>query len=443
MKDTELTSRLFTLLREQSGVSRSYARMTGTDSARAARLAARIRDHMHPVAHVAALVTHSKNPDTGGDSDVGMSGTGSTAVVGLRGGASIGGTVGSIVPGIGTAIGAAVGAVVGAVAGLIAHQGSKPQRAAAAAQLLQQLRQLPADTSGRLLDIGKLGAPGAFLMMFQALYLAGRFCNDQGSKLLDHPSSMDKMSLGIIETARRAMQGILSTPPGTSINIKFRGADRDYGSWSFVNPGTDIGPVGIATRVFQPMLQAALQQGDFPGGAVTNSRNPDWLHVAALLADRLMFEIAPPSLSQQIATAPAVAMPGQYVQLGTQYASGVQYPPTTMVVSPSYPQYAGQVTPPPSTLVPLTSVSPGTGANLTPVQDSSAAFLQWQMAQQGVPAYSPSGAQLAQDIASGGVTATPQGPPVAKAGIGADLGSWGLPVLGLLLAGGIVMSVRK
>jgi hypothetical protein len=452
MRDTQLQARLTAI---------------GVPPARARELTRRIRDELHPIAHVAALHLVASSAAARG-----LHGTARGALPFAKAGASVGGAIGSVIPVIGTAIGTVIGAVVGAIAGLVSKQGDKAGRRAAAIQLLSQLRALPPTSTGRIFSIGQMGAPGQFMMMFQALYLAGGIYGDEGSKLTDHPTSMDNETLAIIENCRRMMQQMIMLPPGSLATFTRVGARMvEVGAVTFttIDPASD--PMTIAQRVFMPVT-AQYHSSVFGPANVEQgyATNPDYTHVMALLADKLQAEMLPQQLSTSLAQVqPVTLVPAPIALAGSQLAQQIANTGTTQptLVSPTYMQQPPSVMwqpaipnpsilptavmpppvpwgPPPGYILPAAAMPPPvpwgpapgyipTPSNLAPTQDATAGILQTLLSQQGVPMTSLPAQQLAADVASQGVQKTAQGPRAATAGL-ADIPTPVLLGAGVLLA---------
>jgi hypothetical protein len=389
----------------------------GVPPGRARALTAKIRDELHPVAHVAAIQLPRMTSR-------GLSGNTKQAVSY----ASTGAAIGSAVPIIGTA----VGAVIGLIAGFAIKKGQKAERRAAAAQLLNGIRSLPATYAGRLLPYGALGSPSGYLMLFQALYLGKNWMGEQGSKLYDHPTSMDNQSLHFIEDGRRLLLAMLSTPPGAPATMNFSGVagQGNVGPpYTFTNPGFPIDAPTFTQQIYLPALEESYRRGPWAGATMGDFNDPDAQKVFTLLSDKLLSDIVPPQMSTQLATnAPLTMVPTQLAQAGTQLAgqlANTGQQPT--LVTPTAPN---------AQPIPY-GTAPGyyaTPTSLDPTQAATAGILQTQLSQQGVPMWSQPAQQLAADVASQGVQRTARGPAPATAGLA------GIPTP-LLVGAGVLVAL--
>ena len=493
MLDTELEARF---------------RLLGIPAKKAAALTADIRDRLHPVAAVAATALRNKR-------EPGLSGNTRSSFSMASTGASVGKFVGPV--------GAAVGAVIGAIAGLAIHTGQKPQRRAASIQVLQQLRALPIDGVGRLLEYGSLGNPTGFLALGQALYLGAGWVNEEGSKLIDHPTSMDNLTLSYIDNAKRAVQAALASSapvmaqiskapttlaekfamardragmrgygnanldtnrmftrspdmyqsgnglgdyPGATVTMTLKGVGgTTIGPFSFVNPGLQASALDWATRVFMPMIREIRLHTAFSANADRAANDPDAIHVFALLADKLLSEFAPDSLSTTAATSPVASMPSNIVNAGYKIAgdvikSGITTPTLVTPVNqydPNVPYTLPGVAPPGVTYgtatrgpnqadynivgptptwikagntMPYVSVpyaaAPGsnyvvTPTSLNPQQDSTAGIMQTTISKDyGINLTSPDAQDTLAQVSREGVQKTQSGPV-------AGLPAWAIP----------------
>lgn len=386
MLDTELCRRLTEL---------------GIPHREADRLTAKIRDRLHPISAVAAVKLREA-AEARGNGAAGLAGTPRDALKYGSMGAQIGKVAGPW--------GAAIGAIVGTIAGFAIKKGHKAERAQAALQLLAQLRGLPTTMAGRLLPYGQLGQPKGYLMLFQALYLGKGWMKEQGTKLYNHPTSMDNMSLQIIEIGRRILQQLVSTPVGSQCSIDWPrpGGTGSFGSgYTFLNQGVPADAPTFFSAYYQPALIAEYQTSPWSGAAVANYTDSDAVHVLTLVSDHLLADLVPVAPSVALATQPIADVPTSIVAAGNTVAQQV------VAQNPSV------VTNPPAVVVPTTTAtdqsipySPGYGwvatpdPTLNPTQQATAGILQSQISDAGYNLVSPAGQQVVNDVARSGVTPT-------------------------------------
>jgi hypothetical protein len=410
-------------------------RRLGLPQSKARDLTRQIRDTIHPVAAVAvAQVQRAQSP--------GMSGLGFTIMSGAKM-ASTGASIGSAIPVIGTAI----GAVVGALAAAFIHTGKKPERAARAAQTLQQLRGIPAASSGRQIEYGQSAEPtSGYILLMQALHLSSKWFSGWGTRLVDHPGNMNLLSQKFIDNSKKVMQACMSSPVGQSVSVtldtNMAGFKNKTCNYTFINPGITT-PENFATGALLPMVQAIEQSSNWPATAAADASNQDAFIVFALLADKLMADLGAQSVSQQVANNPVVNVPAPIAQQANVVANQI-------VQGGVAPQLVAPTNVPPISSTDGTYAQPGlvsyqntpipygassnyfpSSSYLPPTIDATAGTMQTMLSQQGVNMTSPASQQLLQDVASEGVQKT-------TAGV-SSVPAWLLPIIAVSFAGAYIM----
>jgi hypothetical protein len=407
MRDTELQSRL---------------QIIGMTPAKAREVTRMIRDELHPTAAVAATMVRRAD-------SAGLSGLGK--IDAARSGSMIasGAKIGSVVPGIGTAIGAAVGALASLVG---INKGTKPQRRARGQQVLSELARLPPDYQGRQVEYGQKSEPtSGFILLIQAVHYAG-WQPDWRDIWTNNPGNMNRFSELIIENAKTAARAVVNAPVNAPLSIKLNTymdnmRSREM-SFNFINPGYQS-PQQFAQMVIGPIVAAMLGNMKTRNqGGPAAAAFPQFQTVAALLADKVYSEVAPASISTQVAQAPVANVPAPIVQDALNIANQItQANITPTVVAPVVPTVASPNMGIPVTPIPL---APTTGfsaanTNLPPAQDMTAGILQTLLSTAGqANMVSPEARQIVADVAAQGVQQTPQGPSklpawVVPASIGA------------------------
>jgi len=386
MKDTELYTRLCQL---------------GMPQEKAWPLTAKIRDVLHPVAAVAAAKLHAKAAGLGslGASAnsgnavlaaVGVTGTGgaSGAVKGAATGAGIGTT---IFPGLGTAIGAAVGAIVG---GLL-HFGTGAQRLATATQIIQGLTSQPPPLSA-----GRTVTLQTITECYGALVSTGNFFGYVKPSPANSPSDIQNEFNSMMKTIAGLVQLMNANPIGATVTYSATGFNGISFSLTFVNPGTANTATVLQTAVIPAMKAWLTQMGRVDIANVGNDfARPIVQLVFGLMTDYVIGQNPPPpaQLSTQLATSSApVAVPPAVASQATQVAAST-----------------AQSTPPVSQATAVTGSPPvatGSGAPLTPVQDTTAALLAQILANQQANMVTPQAQQVVADVAAEGVQPTAAGP---------------------------------
>jgi len=352
---------------------------------KAKQIARKTRDELHPVA-VAGTMGY-----LGGGALTSLSYAGT--------GASTGGAVAG-------PIGAAVGAVIGALVGIFGHTGQKPQRAAEAAAVMQQLTGVPDNFSGRLITWPDMQA------VFNALIIQRLILGYDRANPQDHPSSypwwMDRFKLN----AAALVRAVFNNPAGAMVSVPLGGDVKGSArtTFQFTNPGPSADTATIANNVVIPgTMQWQIASNTGAANAITNEfNNPIVRKVYTFLTDKEISEIAP---TVSVAPPPvAHAM----VPSPSQLAAAV-VPPT-----PAAPANAVAVTAPAPVVAAgaaaaQAAVANGTlPANPTGVDPNAAttALLQQLLAQQGVSQNNQMAQPLAQQVASQGIqNEQPPSPP--------------------------------
>ena len=414
MKDTELRNRLIGL---------------GMPLAKANEVAAKIRDDIHPRAAVASLAIMKV-----ARVQPGLAGTGMQAVSLASTGAKAGS---AILPGVGTAIGAAIGAIAGA----LIHHGTKPQRTAEAIKMMQDIRSLPVDFTGRLLTWDQ------FTKMVYALVLNNQnfppgFKNWhtwEGSKLTDHPTSITNLANFYFANMRAVLQAALAAQPGAQTSVTlWKGANKSAPvTYTFVNPGvTGNAPTDYARIVYPALLwMDILRDGQQRGHE--SADHPDAQHVLMLATDKLLAELKPDTVSTTIANAPVAMIPASLAAAGQtlaqQYIAQGSVPSVALPPVPSPVMQNYQAIPPsyivgrqdPGTAMPPVMLPDNTAAMPlpptvlvpSPTQDATAGIMQNLVQQDtGANLTSPPARQLLADVAADGVEKTPNGPKAPAPG---------------------------
>lgn len=185
--------------------------------------------------------------------------SGSVKVASTAADASAGATAGSVIPGIGTAIGAIIGAVYGIISGF--NQGSKPQRAALAAQFLNALTALPSTYVGRTLTYQN------FADMNRAIFITGHM--DASGDPAMHPSAMDGNFVIVAQIFKYLVQVAAQNAKGAPVNTLIPRMCAPNGCWpsvnyTFVNPGLTDSAV-FSQQVCIPAIMAVSDKVEGTG----------------------------------------------------------------------------------------------------------------------------------------------------------------------------------
>lgn len=427
MKDTELYMRL---------------RGIGVDDANARKLTHHIRDSLHPVSAVAAsrILQAAGNPGVNG-----LAGNTGSAVKYGATGAKVGSAFGPI--------GTAVGAVVGIVAGLLIKTGQKPQRMAAAQAALQQLRQIAPDFAGRLIS------DKDFEQLFFALFLASGWHNFEGSKLIDHPTSLHNLSAAYQKTVLDIVNAAARTPVGGVASVPMLSAQgsssRPIGTFQFVNPGLDVGAGQFMQTVLLPMI-AARNQPYGAGRIAELQSNADAQHVLALLFDKDSSIVSPDTVSSTVANSTVARIPVGMIRAGTMlaqpYLQGTQSRILQYSGTPFFQDTQANM-PALSTRFIQAPVGPMQNANgvqlqttndvypinavLSPQQAATAGVMQDQLAQGGYNFNSQPAQQVLADVAAQGVDNTGRVPKPAS-----SVPGW-LPAAGVAVGIALLDRMKK
>jgi hypothetical protein len=184
---------------------------------------------------------------------------GSVKVASTAADASVGAEAGSVIPGIGTAVGAVIGAVYGIISGW--NAGSKPQRAAAAAQFLNALLGLPSTYVGRTLSYQN------FADMNRAIFITGHM--DASGDPAMHPSAMDGNFIIVAQIFKYLVQVASQNPTGATVNTLIPRTCAPNGCWpsvnyTFVNPGLADSAV-FSQQVAIPAIMAVSDKVEGTG----------------------------------------------------------------------------------------------------------------------------------------------------------------------------------
>jgi hypothetical protein len=395
MKDIELEDRL---------------RKLGMSPDKARAMTRKVRDELHPVAAVAAAkVLAARSRDGDGMGSLGFSVTG-----GAKGAASGASSLSMLGP-----YGIAVGAIIGGLVAAFAHKGTKPQRKARAAQVLQQLAAYPAASVGRTIEWGQKKEPtSGYYLLIEALAYGDLFTGWGATLFADHPGTLLKVADYFVDGARSLIRAAGSAPLGSQLSIQVKGIDGKNDApftFSIANPGvTD--PVQVSQQLLMPMVKAMLDRnpkGARGSAADTSSNNT--VSVFALMADKLMSELGLPNVSAAIATQPTATVPTPVVAQAAQVAQSVVNAgvvPSLVTPVQGQPQVLPTIpdaSQPPIPYGPSPAYAP-TQTSLPPVQAASAGILQSLMSADGASMVSPDAQQLVSDVAAEGVTKTPAGP---------------------------------
>jgi hypothetical protein len=404
MKDIELYGRL---------------KMLGVPDAKAWRLTAQIRDHLHPVAGVAAAKLH------GAGNRVSLKGLGASTGAGIQYaqvaskvggvaagavasgfGVASGAAAGSIVPIVGTVIGAALGFIVGKFFGPAKlGQASVTWNDMVAHNYLSNTRGMSfderyfAEAMKGAMDEGnnvwpKCGADrhknpdcffGPLAQVIRAAYVAGRVPVTASTQQVFQSIVMPWLQSGANGLVN---WGVLSREPTQQLLIE-AATDR------YIN--------GL------PLTRADMSE--YSGQGYTD-REPS---INAVLATAP----AVTSVSSAVATQGSAAVPSGIVAQGQNVALVNQL------------RAAGYgLTPGADPLNPQSYYPPGTqqyGATVAPAGSQSATsggILSQLLAQEGIGMSSPAAQGVVSQVAQQGVTQTAYGPP---AGSGSKLPSWVVP----------------
>lgn len=446
MKDTELNARLLAL---------------GMPKAKAAELTRKIRDEVHPIAAVAVAKVQRYQTTTEGLGATGVAVASSAASMGTTG-AKVGTFFG---PGVGTAIGAGIGIAVGVILKQFMNQGQKPQRLAQAKQVLATLRNYPPDQAGRAISWDNKGG-GTSDLLFEALYLAGGFLGYQGTVLTDHPSSMWQWTQWFMQGTQKVVQAAYANPVGAQVTVTLMTGYKQNLPFTFTNPGL-IDATSFAQSVLMPMVGVIIDgKHTNPAAGVAQSlASVDAIHVFALLYDYYVAQIAPQSLSTNLAQNPVVAVPAAIAQQAQQVAQSIVNTNTTPALVTPATASSFPVAPGPQVLAPDGSVAlaqpavlpgsssygaplvqnpsipygPAPGYTYTPTglpaaQDATAGVMQTMLSQDGTNMTSGPAQQVLADVAAQGVQKT-------TAGV-SSIPGWLLPIVGIAFAGAIVMKEK-
>jgi hypothetical protein len=259
-------------------------------------------------------------------------------------------SAGSIVSGGGAAIAATgpVGLAVG-VATLIAgaigliHTGTKPQRAAAAAQMIQQMQAWGPSFPGRNLNQAQLGMVWFALMIDRGLL--GWISGD----LPDHPSGMTNIYNWTFQMTGTALQAALRAGPGATITIPLSG----YQGVSFsatVTVPQSLDATSLTDAVSLPVFVAWCSKTNPAAKCQANAADPLIRQGYILLTDNILYGINPalPTTPQPVSYAPT---PAPAVSLFAPPAAAL--PAAPVAAAPSV------------TIAPTLSVTPPTAAAAT------------------------------------------------------------------------------
>lgn len=404
MKDTQLYARLVGL---------------GMPKRKAEEIAAKIRDDIHPRAAVASLRLMKI-----ARVEPGLSGTGMQAASMASTGAKVGSTFGPI--------GTGIGLVIGAIAGALIHKGTAPQRTAEALKMIQDIRALPVDFTGRLLQWDD------YRKMIYAVILARDFAPGftnwhgwEGGRLTAHPSSMTNLYLTTMEVARTVMTAANGAQPGAQLAVTlYMGPNKSYpasGQYVFVNPGITGSPSVDYTNIVRPALIWMESQRD-PKYVQQSVDHPDAEHVMMLATDKLLSELRPATMSTVIANAPVALVPRDLAlrgaDLAQSYINAGQLPSVSLPAVQTYQatmlprQDPGSVAPtfyPPAAMDDM-SMLPSQLVP-SPTQDATAGIMRDVIARDtGAYMNSPAARQVLADVAADGVEKTSAGPKAPTPG---------------------------